>query len=79
VKLKKLLLDPSEHRCQVEQIQNMIHLATMKETATELFSIAEKYCSQEIKPVALHIISTFALINQRKAYEMTAKLHDLQK
>ena len=54
-------------------------LATMKETATELFSIAEKYCSQEIKPVALHIISTFALINQRKVNEMIAKLHDLQK
>jgi hypothetical protein len=55
-----------------------IHNLQLNETAAhELFSIAEKYCSQEIKPVALHIIYTFALI--KKANEMIAKLHDLQK
>jgi hypothetical protein len=43
----------------------------------ELFSIAEKHCSKEIKPLALHIISSITRINQRKAHEMIAELHDL--
>jgi hypothetical protein len=47
-----------------------------EKAATELFSIAEKHCSQELKPVALHIISTFAFITQKQKNEMVAKERD---
>jgi len=55
-----------------------IHFSHLNEIAMqELFSIAEKHCSKEIKPLALHIISSITRINQRKAHEMIAELHDL--
>ena len=46
--------------------------------AKELFSIAEKYCSQELKSIALHIIYTFYLINGRQKKQMIAKETDLR-
>jgi hypothetical protein len=57
----------------------MYFLQLNEKAANKLFYLAEKHCSQEFKPVALHIISTFAQINQSKANEMIAKLLDLQK
>ncbi len=41
--------------------------------AKELFSIAEKYCSQELKSIALHIIYTFNFINERQKKQMIKK------
>ena len=45
-------------------LQQDIFMAELNERAAkELFSIAEKYCSQELKSIALHIIYTFNFIN----------------
>ncbi len=60
-------------------LQQNIFIAELNERATnELFSIAERHCTEELKPIALHIISTFALINQKQKNQMIAKETDLR-
>jgi hypothetical protein len=60
-------------------LQQDIFMAELNERAAkELFSIAEKYCSQELKSIALHIIYTFNFINERQKRQMIAKETDLR-
>jgi hypothetical protein len=58
--------------------EDIFMLKLNEKAATELFSITEKHCSQELKPIALHIISTFAFITQEQKNEMVAKERDLR-
>ena len=69
----------SQHRERKEllDLQQDIFIAELNERATnELFSIAERHCSEELKSIALHIISTFAFITQKQKNEMVAKERD---
>jgi len=60
-------------------LQQDIFMAELNNRVTkELFSIAERHCSQELKSIALHIISTFAFINQKQKNQMIAKETDLR-
>ena len=60
-------------------LQQDIFMAELNERAAkELFSIAEKHCSQELKSKALHIIYTFNFINERQKKQMIAKETDLR-
>ena len=60
-------------------LQQDIFMAELNERAAkELFSIAEKYCSQELKSIALHSIYTFNFINERQKKQMIAKETDLR-
>ncbi len=60
-------------------LQQDIFMAELNERAAkELFSIAEKHCSHELKSLVLHIIYTFTFINQRQMNQMIAKETDLR-
>jgi len=74
-----MLTRSQKEREELKCLQEDIFMLELNEkAATELFSIAERHCSQELKPIALHIISTFAFITQKQKNEMVAKEKDLE-
>ncbi len=74
-----MLTRSQKEREELKCLQEDIFMLELNEkAATELFSIAERHCSQELKPITLHIISTFAFITQKQKNEMVAKEKDLE-